>query len=182
MGKLLTYFWAKNGIWAGCLKNIDFGPKTKQLRIRGDVIDLFVISPSIQDLLAECYLLFFLKSTAWDQNWLWGFKEWTRKPNFLCFAFLLMKLSNYIMGNKRHLPFPSSTLCVVSDQTSIDHMLFQWVLDATQLFLMKMKNVGKQTIFDSLAFFVLRGQSCKFQLATLRQNLKLDLSLCLIYC
>ena len=48
-------------------KKYRLGPKTKQPRIRGDAIDLFVIFPSIQDLLAECHLLFF-KSTACDQN------------------------------------------------------------------------------------------------------------------
>ena len=40
-------------------KKYRLGPKTKQPRIRGDAIDLFVIFPSIQDLLAECHLLFF---------------------------------------------------------------------------------------------------------------------------
>ena len=96
--------------------------------------------------ITECYLLFFLKSTAWDQNGFWGFKEWTRKPNLLCFAFLLMKLSNYIMGNKRHLPFPSSTLCVVARSNQYRPHVVSMGYRCDTVVSDEYKNAGKQTI------------------------------------
>ena len=92
------------------------------------------------------FVVFFLKSTAWDQNGLWGFKEWTRKPNLLCFAFLLMKLSNYIMGNKRHLPFPSSTLCVVDRSNQYRPHVVSMGYRCDIAVSDEYKNAGKQTI------------------------------------
>ena len=145
-----------------CLKNRDFGPKDKRLRISRDVIKWLVIHSSLQDLSQKTICCLFLKAQRETKTDFGFSNREVENQIFLGFAFLLMKLSDYIMDRKRPLSFPFSTLCVVSDQTGIDHMLFQWVLDATQLFLMKMKNVGKQTIFDFLAFLYWRVRVVNF--------------------
>ena len=50
------------------------------------------------------------------------------------------------------------------------HSCFWWI-----------QKCWKTDNFDFLAILELRGQICNFELATLRQKLKLDLSLCFIY-
>ena len=127
------------------------------------------------------FVVFFLMSTAWDQNGLWGFKEWTRKPNLLCFAFLLMKLSNYIMGNKRHLPFPSSTLCVVARSNQYRPHVVSMGYRCDTVVSDEYKNAGKQTILIFWSILDLEGPNLYFWIGHFGTKMKLDLSLCFIY-
>ena len=63
-----------------------------------------------------------------------------------CFAFLLMNFSNYIMGNKRHLPFPSSTLCVVARSNQYRPHVVSMGYRCDTVVSDEYKNAGKQTI------------------------------------
>ena len=137
---------AKNGVWAVCLKNIDFGPKTKQLRISGDVIELLVIYPSIQDLSLNAICCFFLKAQRVIKTDFGVSKSELENQISFCFAFLLMNFSNYIMGNKRHLPFPSSTLCVVDRSNQYRPHVVSMGYRCDIAVSDEYKNAGKQTI------------------------------------
>ena len=95
-----------------------------------------------------------------------------------CFAFLLMNFSNYIMGNKRHLPFPSSTLCVVDRSNQYRPHVVSMGYRCDTAVSDKYKNAGKQTIFWQ--FLNLRGQICIFELVTLRQKWSLT-SVCVLF-
>ena len=83
-----------------CLKNRDFGPKDKRLRISGDVIKLFVIHPSIQDLSQNAICCLFLKAQRETKTDFGFSNREVENQIFLWFAFLLMKLSDYIMDRK----------------------------------------------------------------------------------
>ena len=132
-----------------------FGTKDKQLRISRGVINWLGVHPPMQNLPQK--IIFCLFSRAWHEikNRDWAFEQESRKTSFPLVCFLSMKFSDYVMDRKRPLSFSFSTLGAVSDQTGLDHMVFQWISDATLLFLMKMKHVAKcwkTTIFNFLAF------------------------------
>ena len=141
-----------------------FGTKDKQLKISRGVINWLGVHPPIQNLPQKtiCYLF----SRAWHEikNRDWAFEKESRKTSFPLVRFLSIKI--FRLDHRQEatsVPFLFYTRYWTSPNRSrahADHMVSQWISDATLLFLVKMKRVTKcwkTTIFNFLAFFVLRG-------------------------
>ena len=105
-----------------CLKNRDFGPKDKRLRISGDVIKWLVIHPSIQDLSQKTICCLFLKAQRETKNGFWVFKQGSRKTNFPLVCFSVDEIFRLYHGQKATSVLSVFyTLCCIRSNRSRSH-------------------------------------------------------------
>ena len=105
-----------------CLKNRDFGPKDKRLRISRDVINWLGIHPPIQDLSQKTICCLFLKAQRETKNEFWVFKQGSRKTNFPLVCFSVNEIFRLYHGQEAtSVLFVFYTLCCIRPNRSRSH-------------------------------------------------------------
>ena len=123
MGNLWIYFFVEKWCMGSfCLKNRDFGPKDKRLRISRDVINWLGIHPPIQDLSQKTICCLFLKAQRETKNGFWVFKQGSRKPNFPLVCFSIDETFRLYHGQKATSVLSVFyTLCCIRSNRSRSH-------------------------------------------------------------